>query len=168
MMDITQRQITKIGREVNRYLNLALRGSGVGTAEYEYLHAVRKHPGITQAGVRELLGLDKGASARRASNLEAKGFLVRKDDPKDRRSRLLYATEKANLLKSSRAHMEACFYEWLLSDLPEDERAKFAETLRVIYKKCREESKSGFSLVARVIGESNEDSSWEQEKGRDL
>ena len=157
-MDITQRNIAKISREVNRFINLSLRGSGVGTAEYEFLHAVRKHPGITQAGVRELIGLDKGAAARRAANLEAKGFLVRTPDPDDRRSSLLYATDKANLLKSSRAHMEARFYEWLLSDLPEDRRTEFAATLNLIYQKCKRESRSGFSEVSRFLAENGGDS----------
>jgi DNA-binding MarR family transcriptional regulator len=157
MMDITQRNMTKISREVNRFINLSLRGSGVGTAEYEFLHAVRKHPGITQAGIRELLGLDKGASARRAANLAAKGFLIRMPDPTDRRSSLLYATERANLLKSSRAHMEARFYEWLLSDLTEDQRAEFAATLNLVYQKCKQESRSGFSEVSRFLSECDGD-----------
>jgi DNA-binding MarR family transcriptional regulator len=59
-MDVIQRNMTKISREVNRFINLSLRGSGVGTAEYQFLHTVRKNPGITQTGIRELLGLDKG------------------------------------------------------------------------------------------------------------
>lgn len=158
-MDITKREITKIGREVNRFINLSLKGSGVGTAEYEFMHAVRKSPGITQAGVRERLGLDKGAAARRAANLEVKGFLTRTPDPGDKRSQLLYATEKANSLKSSRAHMEARFYEWLLSDLPEERRAEFAEILDLVYKKCKKESASGFAEVARFASESGGENS---------
>ena len=154
-MDITRRHITKIGREVNRFINLSLKGSGVGTSEYEFLHAVRKHPGITQAGIRELLGLDKGASARRASNLESKGFIIRKPNPADGRSQLLFATEKAHLLKESRAIMEARFYEWLLADLAEDKRTDFAETLNTIYEKCKAESKAGFTEVARFVAKSS-------------
>ena len=59
-MDVTRRHITKIGREVNRFVNRSVSGFGVGTSEYEFLHAVRKNPGVTQAGVRERLGLDSG------------------------------------------------------------------------------------------------------------
>ncbi len=150
-MDVTQRKITKIGREVNRFINLSLKGSGVGTSEYEFLHVVRKNPGITQAGVRERLGLDKGASARRAANLEAKGFLVRTPNPADGRSRLLFATPKADKLKNSRASMEAWFYEWLTADLPDEKKAAFTETLDELYRKCKTESKAGFRLVAAYI-----------------
>jgi DNA-binding MarR family transcriptional regulator len=155
-MDITRRKIIKISREVNRFINLFLKGSGVGTSEYEYIHAVRKHPGITQAGVRELLGLDKGAAARRAANLEAKGFLIRKSNPDDKRSQFLFATEKADMLKNSRASIEARFFEWLLADLPDDKKEDFAETLSLIYLKCKAESKAGFIKVSRYVSNNND------------
>ena len=91
-MDATRRQITKIAREVSKFTVRMLKTDGVGVAEYDFIHAVRKNPGITQAALRELLTLDKGAAARRAENLEAKGYLVRRPNPADGRSRLLYAT----------------------------------------------------------------------------
>ena len=101
-MDKTRRQITKIAREVSKFTVRMLRTEGVGTAEYDFIHVVRKNPGVTQAGVREVLGLDKGAAARRAASLEKKGYLVRRPNPQDARSQLLYATDKAESLKNSR------------------------------------------------------------------
>lgn len=102
-MDATKRQITKIAREVNKFTARMLKLDGIGTAEYDFIHVVRKNPGITQAAIREILALDKGAAARRAANLEAKGYLIRKANPADGRSQLLYATEKADQLKNSKA-----------------------------------------------------------------
>ena len=112
-MDSTRRQITKIAREVSKFTVRMLKTDGVGTAEYDFIHAVRKNPGITQATLRELLTLDKGAAARRAASLETKGYLIRKPNPEDGRSQLLYATEKADSLKNSKASVEALYYEWL-------------------------------------------------------
>ena len=80
---------------------------------------MRHHPGITQAEVREQLRVDKGAAARRAASLEAKGYLIRQANPKDGRSQLLFATEKAEGLRNSKAQVETTFYEWLLAELPE-------------------------------------------------
>lgn len=113
-MDITERKITKIAREVSKFTVRQLREEGVGASEFDVIHAVRKNPGITQAGVCRITGLDKGAVARQAANLEAKGYIVRKDNEDDGRSRRLYATEKAEGLKSSKAQIETRFYEWLL------------------------------------------------------
>ena len=71
-----------------------MREEGVGTAEIDLIHAVRHHPGCTQAQLAELLHADKAAIARRTKNLEAKGLLIRRDAPSDRRSQLLYPTKK--------------------------------------------------------------------------
>ena len=88
-MDITGRKITKIAREVNRFTTKTMKAEGIGTAEFDVIHLVRHHPGITQAEIRDALGIDKGAAARRAANLEAKGYLVRRENPNDRRSQNL-------------------------------------------------------------------------------
>ena len=73
-MDITERKITKIARETEKLVLLSLREEGVGTAEIDLIHALRHHPGCTQAALAELLHADKAAIARRTKNLEAKGF----------------------------------------------------------------------------------------------
>ncbi|MBS4784850.1 MAG: MarR family transcriptional regulator [Clostridiales bacterium] len=155
-MDRTRRQITKIAREVGKFSTRMLRADGVGTAEYDYIHAVRKNPGITQAELRERLGLDKGAAARRASRLEAKGYLVRRENPADGRSQLLYATEQADQLKNSKASVEALYYEWLAEALSEEELEEFCRLLEILYRRSKEESKAGFPTLTRLFQERSE------------
>ena len=87
---------------------------------------------------------DKAAIARRTKNLEAKGYFVRRDAPNDRRSQLLYPTEKAESLKSSKAEIEAAFYEYLTSALTKDEAAAFAASLHKLYTVSKTESRAGF------------------------
>ena len=113
-MDQTERKMTKIAREVSKFTVQTMKEDGIGTAEFDFIHLVRHNPGITQTQVREQLQIDKGAAARRASSLEAKGYLIRKPNPKDGRSQLLYATELAENLKNSKARIETIFYDWLL------------------------------------------------------
>lgn len=143
-MDITERKITKIARETEKLVLLSLREEGVGTAEIDLIHALRHHPGCTQAALAELLHADKAAIARRTKNLEAKGFLVRQDDPNDRRSQLLYPTEKAEAMKASKAEIEASFYEYLTSVLTDDESETFAALLNKLYTASKIESRAGF------------------------
>ena len=128
-MDITERKITKIAREAEKLVLLTMREEGVGTAEIDLIHAVRHHPGCTQAQLAELLHADKAAIARRTKNLEAKGLLIRRDAPSDRRSQLLYPTKKAESLRSSKAEIEAAFYEYLTNVLTAEEAAAFAAAL---------------------------------------
>ena len=104
-----EEKITKIAREAGKFTLKMMKEEGIGTAEFDFIHFIRHNPGVTQAKVREQLKIDKGAAARRAANLESKGYLYRKPNPEDGRSQLLYATEKAEQLKIQRRPLRACF-----------------------------------------------------------
>ena len=121
------------------------------SAEFDFIHFIRHNPGVTQAKVREQLKIDKGAAARRAANLESKGYLYRKPNPEDGRSQLLYATEKAEQLKNSKASIESVFYEWLLAELPKEEKAAFLETLDKLYWRSKEQRRAEFCDVSKLV-----------------
>lgn len=131
-MDVTQRRISIIARGVGRFTTRTMRREGIGASEFDLIQAVRCHPGITQAEVCQRLEIDKGAAARQFARLEAKGYLRRETNPADRRSRLLYATHKAEELKNSKAHLEELFYEWLLEPLNAQEQEELARLLAVL------------------------------------
>jgi len=152
-MDITKRQITKIAREVSKFTIRTMREDGIGTGEFDVLHAIRKNPGITQAGICKITGLDKGAVARKIANLETKGYLTREVNPGDGRSQLLYAMEKAEGLKNSKTHIESLFYQWLLQPLSEAERLEFSHLLEILYQRCKTESKNDFSEMHMILQE---------------
>lgn len=158
-MDQTERKMTKIAREVGKFTVQTMKEEGIGTAEFDFIHLVRHNPGITQTEVREKLKIDKGAAARRAANLEAKGYLERKPNPADGRSQLLFATKKAEELKNSKAEIETIFYEWLLSELPEDERNRFCETLDKLYWRSKNERRAGFETVSKLVAERQKEES---------
>ena len=137
-MDPTERKITKIAREAGKFTVQAMKEEGIGTAQTE---------------VREQLKIDKGAAARRAASLETKGYLIRKPNPWDGRSQLLYATEKAESLKNSKAEIETFFYEWLLAELPEKEAESFCETLDKLYWKSKRERQNHFAELSKILRE---------------
>ena len=128
-MDITERKITKIAREAEKLVLLTMREEGVGTAEIDLFHAVR-----------------------RTKNLEAKGLLIRRDAPSDRRSQLLYPTKKAESLRSSKAEIEAAFYEYLTNVLTAEEAAAFAAALNKLYTASKTESRAGFPHFRKAAG----------------
>lgn len=156
-MDITERKITKIAREVSKFTVRTLRAEGIGPGEFDVLHVIRKNPGITQSGVCRITGFDKGAVARQTASLEAKCYLRREASPADGRSRCLYATAQAERLKNSKAAVETQFYGWLLAPLTEPERTEFARLLDVLYQRCKAESKAGFPNVAAAVKEGTTD-----------
>lgn len=152
-MDITERKITKIAREAEKLVLLTLRESDIGTAEIDFIHALRHHPGATQAQIALLLHADKAAIARRTESLESKGYLVRRENPEDGRSHLLYPTEKAEALKVSKAEIETAFYDYLTAALTAEEATTFAALLDRLYRASKTESRAGFPhLLAGAEG----------------
>ena len=117
------------------------------------IHAVRKNPGTTQAEICRLLGTDKGAVARQTANLEEKGYLYRQENPADRRSQQIFPTEKAQLLKNSKAQIETICYEWLAEALTPEEQQEFAQLLERIYLRSKAESKAGFPNLTQKVQE---------------
>lgn len=148
MVDITERMITKIAREAEKLVNKKMKYQGIGTAEIDLIHTLRHNRGCTQARLCELLNADKAAVARRTRNLEEKGYLIRKPDPDDRRSMLLYPTEKADELKSSKADIESAFYVYILSVLGDDEKKTFSSLLERVYTASKTESRAGFPHIS--------------------
>ena len=147
-MDETGRKVTKIARAVEKFTLQNMRRKGVGAAEFDVIHLVRHNPGITQTQVVQALNMDKGAAAKRVASLENKGYLIRKPDPADGRSQLLYATEAADGLRNSKAHIEEVFYTWLLEDLDREEAEQFCATLDKLYQKSKAQRKADFRDVA--------------------
>ena len=154
-MDMTGRKITKIAREVGKFTVQNMRREGVGAAEFDVIHLVRHHPGITQTQVVQALNMDKGAAAKRVANLESKGYLIRKPNPADGRSQLLYATEAADGLRNSKAHIEEVFYSWLLEGLDEAEAKQFCDTLDKLYRKIKAQRQAEFRDVAALLEAEN-------------
>lgn len=151
-MDATERKIMKIAREAEKFTVRSLKENGIGTAELDFIHTVRHNPGITQANVRKQLNIDKGAAARRVASLETKGYLIQKQDPEDGRCRQLFATEKAEMLKSSKASVETLFFEWLTEDLSKHELEAFTSVLNKLYLRSKKESRAGFpTLQSRLV-----------------
>ena len=130
-MDETGRKITKIAREVNKITVQTMKEDGIGTAEFDFIHLIRHNP-------------------------EAKGYLIRKPNPDDGRSQMLYATQKAEKLKNSKAYIEGVFYEWLLAELPEEEKEAFCKTLDTLYWRSKRQSRAGFPDVSALIDKGGE------------
>lgn len=134
-----------------------MKEEGIGTAEFDFIHLVRHNPGITQTEVRRLLRSIRALRRGGRASLEAKGYLERKPNPADGRSQLLYATKKAEALKNSKASIEAVFYEWLLAELPEEEKNAFCETLDKLYWRSKNERRAGFVDVAELVEKHKEE-----------
>lgn len=152
-MDLTHRRITKIARGVRIFTNKIMRRMGIGPSELDLLLNVRCHPGTTLTEVCRRIEIDKGAAARQLASLQAKGYLRREPNPADGRSQLLFATEKGDALRNSKAHLEELFYEWLLEPLSAQEQEELARLLEILARRCWEERQADFPHVRALLEE---------------
>ena len=72
--------------------------SGLGRAHHRVLHFVNRHPGLRVADLLEILKITKQSLARVLKQLVDEGWIVQKAGERDRRQRLLHATEKGAAL----------------------------------------------------------------------
>ena len=143
-MDMSKRQITKIAREAHKLVVRTMKEGGIGSGEMDLIHMVRHNPGLSQREISLQLNM------------------IRKENPADGRSQLLYATEKAENLKTSKAAVETVFYAWLLEGLDPAELASFTAVLDKLYLRSKQESRSVFPNVTKLLAEREEGGTHEQ------
>lgn len=95
----------------------------------EILH--NKEP-MTQDALSKALFIDPAATARAVEQLEIKGFVRRKVNPKNRRQKLVSATDKANWIKGElRSSLREATHE-VLAPLTAEEQKTLADLLAKI------------------------------------
>ncbi len=101
------------------------------------LHLFRT-PGVSQENLADNAFIDKSGIARHLSRLEQNGFITRCSDENDRRSMLVFPTQKAiDVLPVIRR----VYSEWngiLTSELSEEEKIILEELLRKMCIKAKE------------------------------
>lgn len=111
---------------------------GISCYQYPYILNVCGNPGISQDSLAEIIFIHKSNVARQLASLEEKGFVIRKPAPDDKRSPLLFPTEKA---EAALPVIKAALAEWnalLLDDFDESEK----ELLNKLTEKLSEKSKA--------------------------
>lgn len=151
MDKISNREITKIAREVNKFVLKTLKKEGIGTSDFDIIHVVRKHNGITQKEISDILGIDKGQLVRSINRLIKRGYILKKVNPKDKRSSLIYPTLKAEEIKISKVEVENLYYDYLFSFLTEEEKESLLILIHKIYLVSKYESKNNFHNIYKTL-----------------
>src|SRR5688500_10647038 len=81
-------------RDFTREADAILAEYSLGRAHHRVLHFVNRHPGLRVADLLEILKITKQSLARVLKDLVDQGWILQKAGDRDRRQRLLHATEK--------------------------------------------------------------------------
>nr|WP_134009392.1 MarR family transcriptional regulator [Streptomyces sp. 846.5] len=114
---------------------------GITHLMYEVLLILGRagEPGLSMRAVAQEQVLTTGGATRLVDRMEAAGLVERTEDPDDRRGRLLRLTAvgEETALRASRVHVEN-IRRYFLEPLPEADRARFAEDLRLLSHAARD------------------------------
>lgn len=124
-------KLSRVMRKVHRYYESSFSQYGITPAQFYVLSAVWENDGVKFKDLAKSLEMDGSTLTSILDRLERQDLLERRDDPEDRRSLLVFLTEKA---KQSIAEI-TCLAEKLNQEIKErfsDE--EFATFERVLEK----------------------------------
>jgi DNA-binding MarR family transcriptional regulator len=102
---------------------------GINFPQLRILFRVRSHPGIDLRTLAEQIGISASGASQQVDKLVARGFLMRQDDPDDRRRLSLELTERGQQATGEISRATRTFIESALSVLTPDELADFHRLL---------------------------------------
>ena len=125
-------ELNLTGCKLKQFLAAKLREMGVPlTPEQFMLIDILWNQGeMTQQQLADQLQKDKNSVTKLVDAIEKKGFVVRKQNIRDRRANTLVLTEKANELKPGAKQKGISILDQILEGISEDERRTFLSTLR--------------------------------------
>lgn len=127
----------EIWRCGNLYRTARYGALGIGSYQDSYIVNVCAHPGITQEALSKLIFVHKSNVARQLGSLEEKGFITRETDPADKRSLLVYPTEKAKAALREIERITGKWKELLLEGLTEEEKAAVEKYSAILAAKAK-------------------------------
>jgi DNA-binding MarR family transcriptional regulator len=99
-METIGAQLSDAARLMRRAFDERARVIGVTRPQWQVLVVLRKHEGVNQGGLAELLDVEPITVCRMVDRLQEAELVERRADPSDRRSWLLYLLPKAEALLS--------------------------------------------------------------------
>ena len=119
------------GYKIKRYIASMLRQQGVPLTPEQFMliDLLWNEGEMTQQQLADQMQKDKNSVTKLVDAIERKGFVVRQQNPHDRRANTLVLTEKANQLKPGAKQKGISILDEILDGISEDELRGFLATL---------------------------------------
>ena len=109
-------------RAAHIYLRHQFRNYSFGHAQAMTLHLISHHDGISQNELVQHFHLDKSSVTSQLKILEKNGYIYRRANKEDSRSRHIYITEKTEAIQQDLNAKVASWSEILLKDFSEEQK----------------------------------------------
>ncbi len=120
------------------HLNNEIKDLELTAGQVPFLIHLSHDEGITQDDLAIHLHIDKGTVARALKKLEDKKFICRKVNPQNRRSYLLFLTEKGRQIVPKIHDIDKKWEDYVCSNFPDDECDRLFNILQTLATKSLE------------------------------
>jgi len=119
--------------DVARLLRLSydrrMKALGLTRSQWWVLTHLYRNDGVTQAELADLLEIDRPALGRLLDRLEVSGWVIRKDDTKDRRAKRVFLTDEVEPAMKAMRHAAADMRKEALVGISESDQDRFIDIL---------------------------------------
>ncbi len=129
-----------IARLMRKKFDQRAKALGLSRSQWQVLVHLSRHEGINQSGLAEILEIENITLGRLIDRMEEAGWVERRPDPRDRRARLLYMTEKVAPVMERMFKIAEETRNDALAGLPPAERETLLDALRFVRSNLSERS----------------------------
>jgi DNA-binding MarR family transcriptional regulator len=121
--------LADVSRLMRRSFDARARDIGVTRPQWQVLTVLRRHEGINQGGLADILEVEPITVCRMVDRLQEADLVERRPDPADRRAWCLFLTPKARGVSDQLRPLADAMFEEALDGVNADERTSMIATL---------------------------------------
>lgn len=129
---------SQMGRLHKAILAEKLKSIGITYGQVGFIMQVTRFPGRSQDELSMVLSVDKAATARAVAKLAKQGYLYRKENPDNKRQKLVYPTEKILKMRDDLQQALIESNRGMMAGLTEGEAEKLMELMVKVIDASRE------------------------------
>ena len=114
--------IADVARMMRSAFDRRVRRLGLTRAQWQVLSLLHRRPGLSQSELADMLEVERATAGRMIDRLEQKGWVLRRQDPADRRAWRLHLTAEAEAVQAEMGVIAAEMIDEAMAPLDEEER----------------------------------------------
>jgi MarR family transcriptional regulator, transcriptional regulator for hemolysin len=124
--------VNDVARLMRTVYDRRVRSLGLTRSQWWVLNYIFRHPGATQSELAAILEVERATLGRLLDRLQAKGWVRREDDARDRRAWRVHLTATADPVMRKLRHQAFGLRRDALAGLSAKEREQFVDALLAI------------------------------------
>jgi DNA-binding MarR family transcriptional regulator len=134
-----------------------VRAFGLTRAQWLIIARLHRRPGLSQSEIADLLEIEKAPAGRLIERMEAKNWLQRRSDARDRRVNRLYLTSKANRLHAAIWPIAEATVDEALRDLSPAERQRLSALMARVKMTLQALAERDANMRQRVAADADDE-----------